>query len=576
MSRTRPSDLVHLLPVAVLCVALLAVPASAQSSSVAFDGADLRYDVVYSAELNGHFAGATAVRSAPTALDVAPDGRVFFTEINGAVRVLEPDSGDVATLGVLFTNGDQCRGCPEPAIGEGGIHGFALAPDFADTGHLYISYAVANSSCDVPDNIAGSLTTAGESNAGCYHLSRFTVGNDVLGNEVLDTSSEDVILTWPFSRFPRVVNGQPVGTVNTGHAFRTSAHHGGGIEVLPDGSIAVTVGDHTDPEASGGYGPRDSRPEFWWQNAERTAQNPADRRGKLLRVMPDGSVPVDNPFVGQVGEYAFGEGTVEYDPYILAMGMRNPYRLAADPVTGTVYSGQVGPDARVADPQRGPAGVEELNVVGRAACADGTEPCPYEPFNGGYPRCIGPNRPYIDFDYTTGASTGVPLSCDGFDEPDLWYPLVTVPSDQWPQLQVGSGSTILPAEVYRSDAPDALVDLQGDLLLFDWSRGWLATIPVEADGQLDVATDAVDVIATGFSGPIDAAVAPDGSVYVLEYGTYGSVRTQMGRIACASCAPASVTDVPLPETAAASLTPWVVAATLGLSVFGLRRGRDVI
>ena len=61
--------------------------------------------------------------------------------------------------------------------------------------------------------------------------------------------------------------------------------------------------------------------------------------------------------MGEVGEYVYGDGPVPYDPYILAMGLRNPYRLAADPITGTVYSGQVGPDARSADPLRGPAGL---------------------------------------------------------------------------------------------------------------------------------------------------------------------------------------------------------------------------
>jgi uncharacterized glyoxalase superfamily protein PhnB len=49
------------------------------------------------------------------------------------------------------------------------LHGFALAHDFAETGHLYVSYSVADSTCAIPDNIAG------ETNAGCWHLSRFTV-----------------------------------------------------------------------------------------------------------------------------------------------------------------------------------------------------------------------------------------------------------------------------------------------------------------------------------------------------------------------------------------------------------------
>ena len=75
-----------------------------------------------------------------------------------------------------------------------------------------------------------------------------------------------------------------------------------------NGKLFVTLGDHADMAAS--------------------AQNLADTFGKIIRIEPDGSVPPDNPFVGQPG--ARGE--------IWAYGVRNPEGLAFDargPAVGT-------------------------------------------------------------------------------------------------------------------------------------------------------------------------------------------------------------------------------------------------
>ena len=540
----------------VLALVLPAAAASAQSADdggVVFrDKVDLGYEVLYENRFTAGFPSPTPVNSAITGLDVAPDGRVYFAEINGAIKVLDVSSGAATTLVTLPTTSGQCIACPEPPVGEAGVHGFALAPTFARTGQVYVSYSVANSDCEVPDNIAG------ETNAGCYHLSRFTVADDAI-----DLASEKVLLTWPYSRFPQIVNVGSDGTVSEGHPSRASAHHGGGIEVLPDGSIVVSVGDNTDPEASSGYGPRDPRPQYWFQNAERTSLNPADRRGGLLRVNPDGSVPDDNPFVGVKGKYLFGKGRVPYDPYVLAKGMRNPYHLVADPRSGTIYSGQVGPDARVDDPARGPAGMEELNVIRRGKSG-------YQRFNGGYPRCLGPSIPYIDYDYESDTSRNKPLDCSSFDKPALWYL-----SDRWPQLE---GSTIMPGLVYRETGKRALADLQDSLLLFDWTAGWLARIPVAGDGTLDVSRRAVDIIGEGFMGAMDAAVGPDGAVYVAEHGTYSSgFDSRIGRVCGDGCRAGASSQGP---AATSSGIGMVWPALLGLPALGLtaalRRRRTLL
>jgi aldose sugar dehydrogenase len=64
--------------------------------------------------------------------------------------------------------------------------------------------------------------------------------------------------------------------------------------------------------------------------------------GKVHRVMEDGSVPKDNPFVGHAGA----------DPTIWSFGNRNPQGLAFHPVRGELW-----------ESEHGPRGGDELNLI---------------------------------------------------------------------------------------------------------------------------------------------------------------------------------------------------------------------
>ena len=76
----------------------------------------------------------------------------------------------------------------------------------------------------------------------------------------------------------------------------------------------------------------------------RLAQDLSNPLGKIHRVNDDGSVPKDNPFVGQ-------EGAV---PTIWSYGHRNPQGLAWDPATGNLW-----------ESEHGPQGGDEINVIER-------------------------------------------------------------------------------------------------------------------------------------------------------------------------------------------------------------------
>jgi glucose/arabinose dehydrogenase len=109
----------------------------------------------------------------------------------------------------------------------------------------------------------------------------------------------------------------------------TSGHKGGDIAFGPDGLLYASTGDGL----AGG-------------NGEGTrAQDLMDARGKLLRFdvdLPFPHIPTDNPYVGDPN--ALDE--------IFASGLRNPYRMGIDRVTGDVYLGDVGQSTR-----------EEINFI---------------------------------------------------------------------------------------------------------------------------------------------------------------------------------------------------------------------
>lgn len=87
-------------------------------------------------------------------------------------------------------------------------------------------------------------------------------------------------------------------------------HNGGDILFGPDGMLYVAVGESHEPDR---------------------AQDPADLGGKILRLVPDGSVPHDNPF---------GPSNPVY-----SVGHRNSFGLCASGGSeGTIYETENGPD----------------------------------------------------------------------------------------------------------------------------------------------------------------------------------------------------------------------------------------
>ena len=124
-------------------------------------------------------------------------------------------------------------------------------------------------------------------------ISRFTAEGDVVkaGSELVMIEAEDQSLK--VGKYP-------------------GAHQGGAMRFGMDGKLYVTIGEH---------------------NTREPAQSFESLHGKILRFNPDGSIPEDNPFAKQTtGKYRA----------IYAIGLRNPFGLAVDRVSGRMFINDVG------------------------------------------------------------------------------------------------------------------------------------------------------------------------------------------------------------------------------------------
>ena len=242
----------------------------------------------------------------PMRIAVAPDRRVLFIERTGELKVWSPKTEKTTTAGRVRT----------ATVGESGLIGLALAPDFARTGHIYLNYARAD--------YAKKFIA---------RVSRFTLGRD----NKLDKASETKIIDVQ----------HPVGY--------EGGHDAGDLLMTPEGNLFIATGDNTSCCKSGGYPGLDERPGEKFGDAQRTASNTNSPIGKILRITPKPEGGYGIP-AGNLFDEANDPGDKTL-PEIYAMGFRNPFQLGDyDPATGALWMADYGPDAVIADPERGPAG----------------------------------------------------------------------------------------------------------------------------------------------------------------------------------------------------------------------------
>lgn len=393
----------------------------------------------------------------PTEMAVASDGRVFFCERPGNLKLYEPTSGEVRVVHEFDVFTEE----------ENGLIGIALDPDFDENGWLYIA------------------RTVGDTLESAHRVSRFSYDGQGIGDE-------------------RVLFDVPID--------RGCCHTGGSMAFDPEGNLYVSFGDNTNPFATA-YAPLDDRPgrELW--DARRSSANTQDLRGKIVRIkpQPDGTytIPEGNLF----------SDPEEGRPEIYTMGHRNPYRISIDPETRFLYWGDVGPDARI-DSVAGPIGYDEVNQARSAGnfgwplfIADNKAYADRDFATGAVGEPFDPQRPINHSRYNTGARVLPPA-----EAAMIYYPYER--SEEFPLLGEG-GRTAMAGPVYRTEAftgsENRLPDYyDGRFIFYEWIRGWMMAATLNEEGDLVSMEPFLDHLT--FDHPMDVELGPDGSLYVLEYG----------------------------------------------------------
>jgi glucose/arabinose dehydrogenase len=209
----------------------------------------------------------------------APDGRVFFTERPGRLRVIENGKLRPEPLAVISE--------VEPS-GESGLMGMVLHPQFASNHLLYLAFAYQKDG-DQRVKVMRYRET---------------------GMELTDAKT--IVEMIPASRY----------------------HAGTRLKFGPDGKLYITTGDAT---------------------KQSQGQQLDTLGGKTLRLNDDGTIPADNPFVGQKGAR----------PEIWTFGHRNAQGMDFQPETGLMFQTEHGPSLIDGVSLFKRSGGDEVNIVER-------------------------------------------------------------------------------------------------------------------------------------------------------------------------------------------------------------------
>ncbi|MGB3553341.1 MAG: PQQ-dependent sugar dehydrogenase [Jannaschia sp.] len=309
--------------------------------------------------------------------------------------------GRLRHLAADGTLSDPVAGIPDlVAERQGGLLDVALAPDFTESRAIYVTYAKP---------VEGGSATA---------AARMILADDLTSvSEV-----EDIFVQDPPSPTPM--------------------HYGSRIAFLADGTMAITTGEHS-------------------SDAERVFAQDLDKTyGKVIRVNLDGSVPDDNPFVGQ-------DGAVDT---IWSLGHRNIQGAAVD-ADGTLWT-----------IEHGPAGGDELNR-------------PEPGLNYGWPLISYGER------YSGGAIGTGESAAEGLEQPVYFWDPVIAPGG----MAFHSGETF--------------AEWNGDILASSLNPGGVVRLSLDADGR--VAEE--ERLLRDVGRVRDVEVQPDGSFLILTDFENGSV-----------------------------------------------------
>lgn len=307
----------------------------------------------------------------PTAMALAPDGRLFLAQKDGRVLILHGD-GELHEDPFIVLEVDD--------FNERGLAGIALHPNFDQEPWVYLYY-----------------TARGRE--------RNRITRVLANGDFAVPGSEQVLLELD------LMSG--------------NIHNGGALAFGPDDNLYIGVGDGAAPAS---------------------AQNKNTLLGKILRLGPSGIIPADNPFYNELS------GNLRA---IYAYGVRNPFSMSCDPLSGQIFFCDVGNGAW-----------EEVND-------------------------LLPGKNY-GWSLIEGPSAGQPIPSD-YQEPLFAYPHA-------------QGCAVVGAAFGFSAHPAIPAEFQGKFFFADYCAGWIRMLDPDT-GEWSGS------FATGIDRPVSLLVTPAGELY---------------------------------------------------------------
>ena len=278
---------------------------------------------------DGQFTSETIIASGlqrPTAIEfsrVNNSDYLYIAQQDGRVRL--------AIDGVLQSGVVVDYRTPVNNVRDRGLLGLTVHPNLTQNPYIYLLYTYD------PPETAGQSGLAAPDNFGNRgsRLTRLTL--DASNGYRTVVPGSDVVLlgknsTWQYLSRPDLDSTQdnsipPSGLLPNGEWVEdilvtdSQSHTIGALDFGPDGALYVTNGDGT---SYGRVDPRTTR-----------VQDLDSLSGKVLRINPiTGNGYADNPFY---------TGDISDDrSKVYNYGLRNPFTLAVDPVSGIPYVGDVG------------------------------------------------------------------------------------------------------------------------------------------------------------------------------------------------------------------------------------------
>ncbi len=435
----------------------------------------------------------------PTQICFLPDGKIYELSKNGTIKLYDPVAKSTSTVATLTVSN----------VREDGLHSMVLDPNFATNRYAYLLFGVLSPSQEIV-------------------VSRFTIAS----NDLLDLTSRTDLLSIPYT------------------LTSTNEHTTGCLAFDTLGNLYIGLADNTNNFFSGtitGYSPRN--PAHPDSDAQRSAANSNDLRGKILRIHPEANgtytIPAGNLWE-KINDPSYNPNwnaasddisKVRHEIYV--MGVRHPFRITIDRETNWLYWAEPGPNATADDPNQGPRGYD---IVALAK-------------NPGYytwPYCRGDvydsNFCYKAYNYTTNVggarynpnaikntspnNTGIVDLPPGRSDL-IWYPYNAAGS-AFPMFGSNGSMASMLGFVYYSDPSITSVNkipryYNHHLFIFDFQRSQVRDVALNDTGGVDsIETFWDQSTSNPITNPIHMVEGPDGAFYFLDWGDNGEYPNNSG------------------------------------------------